>query len=117
MRRVAGATGVVGGQLVPMPVNGGHEVRATTTTSSKASGPPAAGTETTGHAGPGLSRDRSDPDHGATRGFRGSGDRAVAVGHEGAHVRPIVLGDQPATGRGNANPMAAVWTTGGAPVV
>ena len=42
---VIGATGVVGRQLVPMLVDEGHEVTATTTTASKAGGLAAAGAE------------------------------------------------------------------------
>ena len=42
---VIGATGVVGRQLVPMLVGGGHEVTATTTTASKVGGLAAAGAE------------------------------------------------------------------------
>ena len=42
---VIGATGVVGRQLVPMLVDEGHEVTATTTTVSKAGGLAAAGAE------------------------------------------------------------------------
>jgi broad specificity phosphatase PhoE len=116
MRKVGGATGVVGRQPVPMPVNGGREVTATTT-GSKAGVPAAAGTETAGHARPGRSSDPSGPDRGATRDRRVPGAGGVAVRHEGAHVRPVLRGDQPAAHRGNPNPTAAVSTIGGTPVV
>ncbi len=116
MRKVGGATGVVGRQPVPMPVNGGREVTATTT-GSKAGVPAAAGTETAGHARPGRSSDPSGPDRGATRDCRVPGAGGVAVRHEGAHVRPVLRGDQPAAHRGNPNPTAAVSTIGGTPVV
>jgi hypothetical protein len=116
MRKVGGATGVVGRQPVPMPVNGGREVTATTT-GSKAGVPAAAGTETAGHARPGRSSDPSGPDRGATRDRRVPGAGGVAVRHDGAHVRPVLRGDQPAAHRGNPNPTAAVCTIGGTPVV
>ena len=116
MRTMGGATGVVGRQPVPMPANGGREATATTT-SSKAGAPAAAGTETAGHARPGRSSDPSGPDRGATRDRRVPGAGGVAVRHEGAHVRPVLRGDQPAAHQGNANPTAAVWTIGGTPVV